>query len=108
MYPTIDQEKTGIKLKAMLKTAGYDVKYIQKYLHLSCPQPIYRWFKGKVLPSVEHLCAISILLGVHMEELLVLHGHFDDDMVNEVIIDTTRMTRPTRLLFYAKNIKKIA
>lgn len=108
MYPTIDQEKTGIKLKMMLKTAGYDVKFIQKYLHLSCPQPIYRWFKGKVLPSVEHLCAISILLDVHMEELLVLHGQFGDDMVNEVIIDSTRMTRPTRLLSYAKYIKKIA
>ena len=47
MYQPIDQVKTGIKLKMMLKTAGYDVKYIQEYLHLSCPQSIYRWFKGK-------------------------------------------------------------
>ena len=71
MYQPIDQIKTGIKLKMMLKSAGYDVKYIQEYLHLSCPQSIYRWFKGKVLPSVEHLCALSKLLNVHMEELLV-------------------------------------
>lgn len=53
----------------MIKAAGYDVKYIQQYLHLSCPQSIYRWFKGKILPSVEHLSALSILLGVHMEKL---------------------------------------
>ena len=59
MYQTIDLEKTGIKLKTMLKAAGYDVKFMQEYLHLACPQPIYRWFKGKVLPSVENLCAIS-------------------------------------------------
>lgn len=53
MYQPIDQEKTGKKLKIMLETAGYDVKYIQNYLHLSCPQSIYRWYKGKVLPSEE-------------------------------------------------------
>ncbi len=76
MYQPIDQVKTGIKLKMMLAVAGYDVKYIQKYLHLSCPQSIYRWFKGKVLPSVEHLCALSKLLNVHMEELLVLQEEY--------------------------------
>ena len=74
MYQPIEQVKNGIKLKMMLKAAGYDVKYIQEYLHLSCPHSLYRWFKGKVLPSVEHLCALSRLLNVHMEELLVLQG----------------------------------
>ena len=86
MYQPIDQVKTGIKLKMMLKTAGYDVKYIQEYLHLSCPQSIYRWFKAKVLPSVEHLCALSRLLNVHMEELLVKTGYvlnYDVEKVNE-------------------------
>ena len=67
MYQPIDQVKTGIKLKMLLKVAGYDVKYIQEYLHLSCSQSIYRWFKGKVLPSLEHLCALSKLLNVHIE-----------------------------------------
>lgn len=36
MYEPIDQVKTGIKLKMLLKAAGYDVKYIQEYLHLLC------------------------------------------------------------------------
>lgn len=75
MYRSIDQEKTGIKIKEMLNEAGYDVNYVQEYLHLACPQSIYRWFKGKILPSVEHLCALSRLLGVHMEELLVLENN---------------------------------
>ena len=73
----IDMEKTGAKLKYLLTSAGYDVKYIQKYLNLACPQPVYRWYKGKVMPSLEHLYALSILLGMHMEELIV--------MKNEVI-----------------------
>ena len=41
------------------------------YLHLSCVQPIYRWYKGLILPSVDHLLMLSELLNVYMEELLV-------------------------------------
>lgn len=70
-YPNIDIERTGLKLQSVIKAAGYSVKELQEYLHLSCPQPIYRWFKGKALPSVDHLYAISSLLGMHMEELIV-------------------------------------
>jgi len=71
MYPNIDLERTGHRLKRMIANAGYSVKDIQEYLHLSCPQPVYRWFKGKTLPTVDHLYALSQLLKVHMEELLV-------------------------------------
>lgn len=66
----IDVEQTGRWLKYCLKEAGYSVKEVQGYLHLECPQSIYRWFKGKMLPTVEHLYSLSKLLGVHMEELL--------------------------------------
>lgn len=71
MYPNIDMKRTGQRLKERIDAAGYDVKYVQNYLHLSCPQPVYRWFKGKTLPTVNHLYALSRLLQVHMEELLV-------------------------------------
>ena len=74
MYQPIDQLRTGKKLKIMIESAGYDVKYIQEYLQLSCPQSIYRWYKGKALPSLEHLSALSKLLHVHMEELLAVYG----------------------------------
>ena len=104
MYPIIDKEKTGFKLKSMLKAAGYDVKFVQEYLHLSCPQPIYRWFQGKILPSVENLCAMSRLLGVHMEELLVLQGQKADDGVGGIVDDM----RSKRLLIYVRCIKRIA
>lgn len=70
-YPNIDMQQTGIKLKYMLESAGYTPRIIQDYLHLSCVQPIYRWYKGVILPSVDHLLMLSELLNVHMEELLV-------------------------------------
>ena len=71
MYENIDMERTGILLKELFDRSGYTVKDIQKILHLSCPQPIYRWFKGSILPSVDHLYVLSRLLKIHMEDLLV-------------------------------------
>ena len=71
MYGNIDMERTAILLKELFDGSGYTVKDIQKILHLSCPQPIYRWFRGSILPSVDHLYVLSRLLKVHMEDLLV-------------------------------------
>lgn len=70
-YPNIDMQQTGRRLKHMLESAGYTPRMIQDYLHLSCVQPIYRWYKGKILPSLDHLLMLSELLNVHMEDLLV-------------------------------------
>ena len=71
-YLNIDMKATGLKLQQEIKKSGYDVKYIQRNLRLSCPQPIYRWFKGQILPSINHLYMLSVILGVSMEELLVI------------------------------------
>lgn len=104
MYQPIDQIKTGIKLKMLIKVAGYEVKDIQEYLYLACPQPIYRWLKGKNLPSVEHLCALSKLLDVHMEDLLVMQGESMEDDIGKLIDDA----RIGRLLLYMKRIQEVA
>ena len=71
IYPNIDMQRTGRKLKHMIESAGYTPRMIQGCLHLSCVQPIYRWYKGLILPSVDHLFMLSELLNVHMEDFLV-------------------------------------
>ena len=90
----VDVERTGLRLKQAVKCAGYDVKTIQEYLHLSCPQPIYRWFQGKLLPSVDHLLALSILLHVRMDDLLVLQSSKE-----EYVVDDMRMRLAKRRWF---------
>ena len=70
-YPNIDMEQTGRKMKNMFESAGYTPRMLKDYLHLSCVQPIYRWYKGQILPSVDHLFMLSELLDVHMEDFLV-------------------------------------
>lgn len=73
----IDPVKTGRRLERLIRQRGYSVRDIQYLLHLSCPQPIYRWMRGQILPSVEHLFVLAKLLQVHMEELLIPFYDYD-------------------------------
>lgn len=70
-YLCIDLEKTGRRMESLMRQRGYTVKDIQNILHLSCPQPVYRWIRGQILPSVDHLLVLARIFQVHMEELLV-------------------------------------
>lgn len=70
-HTTLDLEKTGKNLKQAIQDSGYTVRELQEILHLECPQPIYRWMKGIILPSVDNLYILSKLLNVRMEDLLV-------------------------------------
>ena len=70
-YPNINLHATGRRIKGLIEQGGYSVRDIQHMLHLSCPQPIYRWMKGQILPTVDHLYLMAVILHVHMEELLV-------------------------------------
>lgn len=100
MYENIDMKKTGLLLKETIEKTGYTVKDIQNILHLSCPQPIYRWFKGSILPSVDHLYVLSRLLKVHMEDLLVpqhVHSSF-------IEIHTDYIADSRRLYEYGKRL----
>ena len=98
-YPNIDMQKTGKRIRHLIENAGYNPRMIQEYLHLSCVQPIYRWYKGIILPSVDHLFMLSELLGVHMEDLLVKK--------NALTIANTDMNFPEKSLKRFEEYMKI-
>ena len=83
---SIDMIETGKRLKKFAQRNGYSVKDIQQFLGLACPQPVYRWYKGVILPSVDNLLRLSELYHVHMEELLVKTRYvlsYDVEKMNE-------------------------
>ena len=81
---SIDLRRTGLKLQRLARQNGFSVKDIQKYLCLSCPQPVYRWYKGSILPSVDNLLRLSELYHVHMEELLV--KKYSEDLFEDILL----------------------
>ena len=72
-YPMIDTRATGARIKALRLERGLTVKEIQKALGFEEPQAIYKWERGGSLPSTDNLLALSLLLEVPIEQILVYH-----------------------------------
>ena len=70
-YPTIDPVQTGKNIRSLRLQRNLSVRDVQTFLGLDHPQAIYLWQKGKNLPSVDNLCALSVLFGVPIEDILV-------------------------------------
>lgn len=70
-YPIINSKKTGKNIYKFSKKKGINANNIQTFMNFACAQTIYRWFHGKSLPSLDNFYALSVLLGISMENLLV-------------------------------------
>lgn len=70
-FPVIDLSATGHAIEQRRRAAGLSVRDIQTYFGFEYPQAVYKWQHGECLPSVDNLLALSHLLQVQMEDLLV-------------------------------------
>ena len=71
MFPVIDLEATGENITRLRKARGLSVRDVQNWFGFEEPQAIYKWQKGKSLPTVDNLYALGALLDVPLEEILV-------------------------------------
>ena len=71
-YPVIDMYKTGENIKHLREERNISVSALQEYLGLASQQAIYNWQRGICLPTVDHLCALSHLFSVPMDDILIL------------------------------------
>lgn len=94
-FPVIDPVATGKNILSLRKERGLSVRDLQEYFGFEEPQAIYRWQYGKTLPSVDNLYALSAVLGVPMERILVPVTH------NQVCHMKKQQEDPAAFVFYA-------
>ena len=70
-FPVIDPVATGQNILRLRIERGLSVRDLQSWFGFEEPQAIYKWQKGKSLPTVDNLYALGTLLDVPMEEILV-------------------------------------
>lgn len=70
-FPVIDLVATGENILRLRKEKGLSVRDLQGYFGFEEPQAIYKWQKGISLPTVDNLYALSALLDVPMDHILV-------------------------------------
>lgn len=71
MVPAIDQRATGRQILRFLKLRGFTVQDVKDRLMLGCVQSVYHWLDGQSLPSLDNLYALSKMLGVPMDRLII-------------------------------------
>lgn len=75
MFPVIDLEATGRNIQRLRQQRGLSVRDLQAYFGFTEPQAIYKWQSGRSLPTVDNLLALSALLGVPMDRILVVKSN---------------------------------
>ena len=71
IFPVIDPVATGENIVRLRKARGLTVRDLQDWFGFEEPQAIYKWQKGKSLPTVDNLYALSALLDTSIEDILV-------------------------------------
>lgn len=75
--PAIDMVKTGQNIIDLRKKAGLSVKDLQTAFGFGTPQAIYKWQQGMALPTIDNLVFLAALLGVKIDDVLVIEGKFE-------------------------------
>jgi transcriptional regulator with XRE-family HTH domain len=70
-FPVIDPVATGENIVRLRKERGMTVRDLQMWFGFEEPRAIYKWQQGQTLPTIDNLYALSALLDVPMEDILV-------------------------------------
>ncbi|MBO5387787.1 MAG: helix-turn-helix transcriptional regulator [Lachnospiraceae bacterium] len=70
--PTIDMVRTGQNIVFLRQRAGLSVRDLQEVFGFATPQAIYKWQHGTALPTIDNLVVLAVLLGVSIDEILVV------------------------------------
>lgn len=73
MIPTIDLLATGKNIQRLRKQAKIPVSRLADIMGITI-MSVYKWQKGNCLPSLDNLVALSSILNVSMDEIIVING----------------------------------
>lgn len=70
-YPVIDPIKTGKNIKLLIKNSGNSIANIGKILGIADMSTVYKWLRGDALPGIDNLLALSVFLGIPINDILI-------------------------------------
>ena len=70
-YPVIDPVGTGTNIKLLIKNSGNTIAGIGRMLGIADMSTMYKWLRGDALPGIDNMLALSILLNVSINDILV-------------------------------------
>ena len=71
VFPMIDPAATGRNILRLRRERGLSVRDLQEWFDFGEPRAIYKWQSGQTLPTIDNLYALSVLLNVPMDNIIV-------------------------------------
>ena len=72
--PVVNMKQTGQNITMLRKQRGISVKQLQGMMGCATPQAIYKWQHGESLPTVDNLVALSVILAVPIDAILITNA----------------------------------
>ena len=76
--PMINMVATGENIVKLRRQAGLTVRDIQEIFGFGTPQAVYKWQHGTAMPTIDNLVVLAMVLGVTVDEILVVDNGMDD------------------------------
>ena len=73
--PYINAAATGHNIDRLRSRKGLSVRDMQEEFGFTSPQAIYKWIHGSTLPSIDNLVILSKVLGVSMDDIIILEAY---------------------------------
>lgn len=74
IYPVVDAEATGKKIREIMDQQGISPTMVQKVLGGVSLQGIYKWFNGQSLPQLDKFAVLSNMLNTPIDDLIVVQN----------------------------------
>jgi transcriptional regulator with XRE-family HTH domain len=71
-YPVVNVTATGEHIKSLRESRNLSVKQLQQRLGFAEPQAIYKWQRGKSLPSIDNLVLLREIFKVGIDNILIV------------------------------------
>ena len=68
----VDTLATGRRIRKLLDDADISIRELQDIMGFTTRNAIYKWTQGKCLPSIDNLVVLSMVLGVSINEIVVV------------------------------------
>lgn len=70
--PVIDMQATGRNIESLRRKNHLRIVDVQDYFDFNTPQAIYKWERGRSLPSLENLLALARIYKCAVEDIVVI------------------------------------
>ena len=71
---SIDTKTTGSNIKKLMQTNNISVLQLQTMFGFNTPQAIYKWLRGRNMPTVDNLVNLAGIFNCNIDDIIAINN----------------------------------